>query len=411
MVLKKIMHYFCGRSLEKVTAKTNALIRDVEQREKAAVGRLRAKANEYRAEAIAYKKKRDAELQDFVQFFNEQVGRAEVYVPHLGDFQDKMFVCFDSWMNTSIAEQQIQLLSDRISTKYKMLDFVTALKVAMNKLTQRNERNEWRHMTKERSIPVESAFIERTVRQVSISQKNNSESIRHELSRLKSHSIALQTEINELRHERDQLITSSSELMEKHRANKADLQAQYGKCCEIFGEIKDKFSDRFGSASTQNSLADAWIAGIQGGVTLQKLISTHKGTAEIQQEAHDAFNEISEEFHAIRARIDESHKSGDFGTFVNDKATRDRLYLERQRTGEKRREISTARKVIYARGNELKEMLSKFDSLQPDESIRRIVEIFRMGKDFDVHRAIGVRTREERRKHYELKNQNRHVTP
>ena len=55
----------------------------------------------------------------------------------------------------------------------------------------------------------------------------------------------------------------------------------------------------------------------------------------------------------------------------------------------------------------MKDMLDKFASLQPDESIRRIVEIFRMGKDFDVHRAIGVSTREDRRKHYALKNQSR----
>jgi len=30
-----------------------------------------------------------------------------------------------------------------------------------------------------------------------------------------------------------------------------------------------------------------------------------------------------------------------------------------------------------------------------------------MGKDFNVHRALGVSTREDRRKHYELKNQSR----
>ena len=52
-------------------------------------------------------------------------------------------------------------------------------------------------------------------------------------------------------------------------------------------------------------------------------------------------------------------------------------------------------------------MLDKFASLQPDESIRRIVEIFRMGQDFDVHRAIGVSTLEDRRKHYQLNNKNR----
>lgn len=407
MILKKIMHFFCGRSLEKETAKTNALIREVEQHEKAARERLQAKADEYKADAIAYKKKRDAELKDFIQFLNEQVGRAETYVPHLGDFQDKMFVCFDSWMNTSIAEQQTQLLSERINTKFKMLDFITALRVELNKLTQRNERNDWRHMIKERPILVSSTFIDHAVRQLSINQKNNSESIRHDLSRLKSHSKSLQIELKELCHQRDQIIASSRELMEKHRANKADLNEQYRKCSEIFGEIKDMFSDRFGSTSTESRLADTWIAEIEAGVTLPKLFSLHKGTADLQQDANYEFNTISENFDAIRTKIAENRRLGDFDTLENDKATRDRLYLERQEVAEKRREILTARKVIYARGNELKEMLGKFESLQPDESIRRIVGIFSMGKDFDVHRAIGVSTREDRRKHYELKNQNK----
>ncbi|MFM0526435.1 hypothetical protein PQR11_15790 [Paraburkholderia strydomiana] len=407
MILKKIMHFFCGRSLEKETAKTNALIREVERHEKAAMERLKAQADDYRAQVVAYKKKRDAELKEFIAFVNKQLGLAEAYVPHLGDFQDKMFVCFDSWMNTSIAEQKIQLLSERITNKYHMLDFITALQVELNKLTQRNERNEWRHMIKERPIPVSSTFIERTVRQVSNNQKSSSESIRHDLSRLKSHSMTLQTETKELCHERDLLIASSRELIEKHKGHKAELNDQYRKCSELFCEIKDGFSDHFGSAATGSSLADSWIAKIEGAVTLPKLFSTHKGTADIQREVQDEFNNLTNDFQDIRSRIDANRQSGDFSTFNQDKATRDRLFRERQEVGERRREISTARKMIYERGNELKEMLGKFDSLQPDESIRRIVEIFRMGKDFDVHRAIGVSTREDRRKHYEIKNQNR----
>lgn len=407
MILKKIMHFFCGRSLEKETAKTNALIREVEQHEKAAMERLKAQADDYRAQVATYKKQRDAELKEFIAFMNKQLGLAEAYVPHLGDFQDKMFVCFDSWMNTSIAEQKIQLLSERITTKFHMLDFITALQIELNKLIQRNERNEWRHMIKERPILVSSTFIERTVRRVSNNQKSSSESIRHDLSRLKSHAMTLQTEIKELRHERDLLIASSRELIDKHKAHKAELNDQYRKCSELFGEIKDGFSDHFGSAATGNSLADSWIAEIEGAVTLPKLFSTHKGTADIQREVQDEFNDLTNDFQDIRSRIDANRQSGDFSTFNEDKATRDRLFLERKEVGERRREISTARKVIYERGNELKEMLGKFDSLQPDESIRRIVEIFRMGKDFDVHRTIGVSTREDRRKHYELKNQNR----
>lgn len=407
MILKKIMHFFCGRSLEKETAKTNALIRKVEQHEKAAMERLKTQADDYRAQVAAYKKKRDAELKEFMAFMNKQLGFAESYVPHLGDFQDKMFVCFDSWMNTSIAEQKIQLLSERITTKFQMLDFIKALQIELNKLIQRNERNEWRYMIKERPILVNSTFIERTVRQVNNNQKSSSESIRHDLSRLKSHAMTLQTEMKELRHERDLLFASSRELIEKHKAHKTELNDKYRKCSELFGQIKDGFSDHFGSTATGNSLADSWIAGIEGAVTMPKLFSTHKETADIQREVQDEFNDLTNDFQDIRSKIDANRQSGDFSTFNEDKATRDKLFRERQEVGERRREISTARKVIYERGNELKEMLGKFDSLQPDESIRRIVEIFRMGKDFDIHRAIGVSTREDRRKHYELKNQNR----
>jgi hypothetical protein len=262
-------------------------------------------------------------------------------------------------------------------------------------------------MIKERPILVSSTFIERTVRQVRKDQKNNSKSIRHDLSRLKSHSTTLQTKIKELRHEHGQLIASSRELIEKHKAHKAELNDQYRKCSELFGEIKDGFSDHFGSAATGNSLADSWVTEIEGSVTLPKLILKHKGTADVQREVQDEFNNLTNDFQDIRSRIAASRQSGDFSTFNEDKATRDRLFRKRQEVGERRCEISAARKVIYERGNELKELLGKFDSLQPDESIRRIVEIFRMGKDFDVYRAIGVSTREGRRKHYELKNQNR----
>ena len=402
-----MMHFFCGRSLEKETAKTNALISKVEQHEKAAMERLKDRADDYRAQVATYKKKRDAELKEFIAFMNKQHGLAEAYVPHLGDFQDKMFVCFDSWMNTSIAEQKMRLLSERITTKFHMLDFITALQVELNKLTQRNERHEWRHMIKERPILVSSKLIESTVRQVSNNQKSSSESIRHDLSRLKSHSMTLQTEIKKLRHERDLLIASSRELIEKHKAHKAELNDQYKKCSELFCEIEDGFSDHFGSAATGSSLADSWIAEIEGAVTLPKLFSMHKGTADIQRQVQDELSNLTSDFQDIRSRIDANRQSGDFSSLNEDKATRDRLFRERQEIEIRRREISTARKLIYERGNELKEMLGKFNSLQPDESIRRIVEIFRMGKDFDVHRAIGVSTREDRRKHYELKNQNR----
>lgn len=407
MMLKKIMHFFCDRSLEKETAKTNSLIRQVEQHEKAAMERLKAQAINYQTKVATYKKARDVEFKEFIAFMNKQLGLADAYVRHLGDFQDKMFVCFDSWMKTSIAEQEIQLLSARITTKLHLREFITALQMEMNKLSQRKERNEWHHMIKARPVLVSSEFIQRTVWQVNNNQKSNSKSISCNLSRLKSHLTALRREIEELRHKRDQLITSSRDLIGKHQAHKAKLNDQYRNCNKLFREIQDGFSNHFGSVATGNSLADSWIAKIEGAVTLSKLFSTHKGTADIQKEVQHELDDINNDFRDIRCRIKANRQIGDFSTLSGDKVTRDRLYHEREQACKRQLEISAARDVIYKRGNELKEMLGKFDSLEPDKSIRRFVEIFGLGKDFDVHRVIGISTRESRRRHYELKNQNR----
>lgn len=401
------MHFFCGRSLEKETAKTNSLIYKVEQHEKAAMERLKAQDSNYQTQIATYKKERDVEFKEFIAFMNKQLVLAEAYVIHLGDFQDKMFVCFNSWMNTSIAEQEIQLLFARITTKIHLREFITALQMEMNKLSQRKERNEWHHMIKERPVRVSSDFIQRTVCQVNNNQKSNSKSIKCDLSRLKSHLTALRREIEELRHKLDQLKTSSRELIAKHQDHKAKLKDQYRNCNKLFREIQDGFSNHFGSGATGNSLADSWIANIEGGVTLSKLFSAHKGTADMQKEVQDELYVLNKDFRDIRSRIEANHQSGDFSTLSEDKATRDRLYHERKQADKRRCEIKAARDVIYKRGNELKEMLGKFDSLHPDKSIRRFVEIFGLGKDFDVHRAIGISTRESRRKYYELKNQNR----
>lgn len=405
MILKKLMHFLCGRSLEKEVAKTNALIREAEQHEKAAMERLKAQADDYRSQVALYKEARDSEFKEFVAFMNEQLDLAESYVPHLGDFQDKMFVCFESWMNTSVAEQRIQLLIKQITGKRQMLDFITVLQVELGRLTQRKERDEWRHMIKERPIQVRATLIKHYENQVDKNQKSSSASIRDDLMRLKSHSVTLRKEIKELCNERDQLVASSKEVMNKHKGLKSELNHQYRTCIELFSQINNRLSDHFGAATTGNSLADEFISIIEGPVTLPKLFSIHKVTADVQTKAQDEFNSLSDDFQSVRARIAASRLNGDFATFNEDKAKRDSLYHECHTAREKLREIRAARRVIRERIDEIKKMLAKFDSLHPDESIRRIVDVFCMDKGFNVHHAIGVSTRGDRRKHHELKIQ------
>lgn len=407
MMLKKLMHLFCGRTLEKEVAKTSALVREVEVREKAAMSRLKAKADDYRSQADAYRKNIDATLNAFIAFMSGQVRDAESYARCLGDFQDKMFVCFDSWINTSIVQQKIQLLHEKIATKRQLLDFVRVLQAELDTLIQRNERSAWHAMIQERSIPTASPLIERNVRQVNNALKSSNNAIRQDMKRLRSHAARLRTELDELRHEWDSLQASGREVIETHRQHKAELNEHYRTCSELFGKIRDRFSDHVGAAPTANLLTNSWIADIDGSVTLAKLIATHRHTSEVQKELQYEWNRLSSDFQEARSRIEESRRSGDFSTFDQQKSTRDRLYHERRKVGDQRHKIADAREVLQARINEVKSMLGNFSSLHPDESIRHCAKIFNMGDDFDMHRAIGVSTAEDRKRHYALKKQSR----
>lgn len=407
MMLKKLMHLFCGRKLEKEAAKTSALVREVEVREKAAMSRLKAKADDYRSQADAYRKNLDATLNAFIAFMSSQVREAESYAGCLGDFQDKMFVCFDSWMNASIMQQKIQLLHEKTATKRQLLDFVRVLQAELDTLIQRNERSAWHAMIQERPIPTASPLIERNVRQVNNALKSSNNAIRQDMKRLRSHATGLRTELDELRHEWDSLQASGREAIEAHRKHKAELSEHYRTCSELFVKIRDRFSDHVGAAPTANLLTNSWIADIDGSVTLAKLIATHRHTSEVQKELQYKLIQLSSDFQEARSRIEECHRSGDFSNFDQEKLTRDWLFHERREVGEQRRKIADARGVLQARINEVKSMLGNFSSLHPDESIRHCVKIFDMGDDFDMHRAIGVSTAEDRKKHYALKKQSR----
>lgn len=407
MILKKLMHFFCGRSLEKEAAKTSALIREIESREKSAMSRLKAKADDCRSQADAYRKSRDTTLNTFIAFMSSQVREAESYVRCLDDFQDKMFVCFDSWMNTSIVQQKIQLLHEKTATKRQLLDFVRVLQAELDTLIQRNERSAWHTMIQERTIPTSSPLIERNVRQVNSALKSSNNAIRLDMKRLRSHATRLRTELDELRHERDSLQASGREIIEAHRRHKVELNEHYRTCSELFGKIRDRFSDHVGAAPTANLLTNSWIADIDGCVTLTKLIVTHRHTSEAQKELRHELTQLSSDFQEARSRIEESRRSGDFSNFDQEKSTRDRLFHERLEVGEQYREIANARGVLQVRINDVKSMLGNFTSLHPDESIRHYVDIFGMGDDFDMYRAIGVSTADDRKKYYALKKQSR----
>lgn len=379
------------------------MISQVELREAQARENLEAKAAEYRAALADHQKKREAELHEYIAFLNDQVGMAKEYVPYLGDFQDMMFVCLESWMNASIPEQKMELLRDKINTKYSMRNLVLALLSELNKISQRQERTAWQGMIKTRPIRVESEFITDSIKKQSKAQFMMDSALDRDMRQLGSFATQLKMEISKLESERDALKAHSAELLANHRANKEKLAALYRTCSDKFNDIKAEFINYFGSKPTGSSLADQWISEIDGDITLQKLIAINREHKEEHEDAKADFNDLKNRFNEIHTRINDNYSLEDFSTMKDDKQERNRLHEEKQEAFELMKELGGARTVIFELGNSIKEMLNKFSSLDPDHSITKIIKQFEMDEDFDTYRSIGVSTKADRKRYNEQK--------
>jgi hypothetical protein len=126
MLLKFLTHLFCSSSLERERSKTDSAVAEYQQKEAQVKARLTRQAEEYRDLANVHQAKRNKELDEFVAILNTTVTSAHEYLLDLAQFEDFVFVAFNSWMRIDLEKKQIDLLSEKLRTLYASLDLLNA---------------------------------------------------------------------------------------------------------------------------------------------------------------------------------------------------------------------------------------------------------------------------------------------
>jgi hypothetical protein len=241
MFFKAIVHWWASSKLEKEEAHTQSLIREFDRAKDAANKRIQAKKSDYSSNIKAHQEKRNKELKTHIDFMNEQLKVTADYLHRLNDFQSFMFTCVDSWMHMDLCRQEIDIVSQKLSTIFSTMSLLDAYISELTKLSQRQGRHVWREFTEARKLTVTNDFVEKTKACINRTSKSNHDEFKNELKRIQSHRNALNKEVNELRAQRAALFESNKAVVEQHKANKNALTEKYESCVGHWNQISKKF--------------------------------------------------------------------------------------------------------------------------------------------------------------------------
>lgn len=404
MLLKFLTHIFCSSSLEKERSKTDSAIAEYQQKEAQVKARLTRQAEEYRDLANAHQVKRNKELDEFVAILNTTVTSANEYLPDLAQFQDFMFVAFNSWIRIDLEKKKIDLLSEKLRTLYASRDLLNAYETEINRLTQREERHAWHLTVKEKPVRISSELIDSTIEQLSRNRNTDARQFKENIQRIRSHKLHLRGQIRGLENQRDEYKNGYEMILKEHDGVKAELSKRYKHCTEKLKVIRARLEDYYCRQPTKSDIANSWIDAISGLIRTQDLKELHRNTKEEFETAKLKLQLARDERSDILDRIQRCRDTDDYSDFTSLKTMKTAAQARFNSAKTEYSVISLARTVIFERPKEVNGLLSHLDKLSPDQSILNIMKIFEVDDTFNPMRAIGVSTAEQRRLHWEKKN-------
>jgi methionine synthase II (cobalamin-independent) len=404
MLLKFLTHLFCSSSLERERSKTDSAVAEYQQKEAQVKARLTRQAEEYRDLANVHQAKRNKELDEFVAILNTTVTSAHEYLLDLAQFEDFVFVAFNSWMRIDLEKKQIDLLSEKLRTLYASLDLLNAYEAEINRLTQKEERHAWHLTVKERPVRISSDLVEATIDQLVRTRNTSARQFKEDIKRIMSHKLHLRGQIRDLENQRDEYKNGYYQSQKEHDQVKAELSKRYKHCTEKFKAIRATLEDYYCRQPTKSNVANSWIYALSGLIHTQNLKDLHRNTKDEFETAKLEYHQVRDERSEILDRIQQCRDTDDYSDFSSLKtkklAVQDHFNLAK--TGYLG--INDARKAIYERPKEVNGLLTRLDKLLPDQSILNIMKIFDVDDTFNPMRAIGVSTDEQRRLHWKKNN-------
>jgi hypothetical protein len=404
MFLKAIAQSWAESKLEKETAHTQSLIRELDDAKAAANKRVEAKRSDYSRKIKEHQEKRNKELKNYISFMNEQLKSAGDSLPELNNFQKFTFSCVDSWLHVDLCQQEINIISQKLNAIYSTIGLLDAYMSELTKQLQRQGRYVWHEFTAARELTVVNDFVDNTKRRIERASKSSDNEFKNELKRLQSHRATLFKDANALRAERSALIENKKAVNDKHDANKMALAEKYDACVEDWNVIAKKFESFYAHQPSDNRQVNEWLKKCVDGGTLPEIIETIGKANEIVNDAYEVMRELKDEYQHYRHRVQTAHDTKDYpDTFAHDKAERGRLEPQVREAFENRTSLVEARTILFTRRDELRGYIERIKPLHPDAAIESLCEMLNADREFNTWFAFGFNTKNQRREHWEMK--------
>lgn len=401
---KYVAQSWASSKLEQEEAHTQSLLRKLDRAKAVANENLQAKKNDYSRKIKAHQENRNEQLKVHIDFMNEQLQITAGYLPELNQFQSFTFTCVDSWMHVDLCQQELDIVSQKISAVVTTIGLIDSYISEINRLSQRQGRHAWRELTAARELTVPNDFIEKAKDRIDRTSKFNHDELKNELKRLQSHRNALYKEATSLRAERADLIRRKKMLDKQHSENKKALTEKYESCTEHWRQIAKKFEAYYAFEVSELRYVNEWLADLKEGGTLPEIIQVIGTANEIVKSATETFNNLNDEYQPYKRRVKAARDSNEYpDTFANDNAQRKRLAPMVTAAFEDKKALVDARSFLYTRRDELRGYIDRIKPLHPDAAIDAMCEILNADREFNTWLAFGINTSKQRREHWEKK--------
>ena len=401
---KYVAQSWASSKLEQEEAHTQSLLRKLDRAKAVANENLQAKKNDYSRKIKAHQEKRNEQLKVHIDFMNEQLQITAGYLPELNQFQSFTFTCIDSWMHVDLCQQELDIVSKKISAVVTTIGLIDSYISEINRLSQRQGRHAWRELTAARELTITNNFVEKAKDRIDRTSKFNHDELKNELKRLQSHRNALYKEATNLRAERADLIRRKKMLDKQHSENKKALTEKYESCTEHWRQIAKKFEAYYAFEVSELRYVNEWLADLKEGGTLPEIIQVIGTANEIVKSATETFNNLNDEYQPYKLRVKAARDSNEYpDTFANDNAQRKRLAPMVTAAFEDKKALVDARSFLYTRRDELRGYIDRIKPLHPDAAIDAMCEILNADREFNTWLAFGINTSKQRREHWKKK--------
>lgn len=392
-MLKKIIHYFTSRSLEKHRHKTQCMIDEYEREAAASQARVQNQANAYKLEIQQLAQLREEQLKNYVQLLNDHIEKTTDYMAHLKELPQAMYVCVETWLRKNIIEQRWKLEKDKAQVIHSTISYLDELMEEMIRLSRKEDRGTWQALIAERPMRIVTSDISKHAKRFQKETEADAKTFDKDLRRIRSHKVQLRKQQSELRKSISSLKAEVDHCREQHRQVKLRLQEINQRCGSKFRGLQEIFENFYQFSQSESALANEWISQMPYGGTFREINQALIDSKPDWEVAKSNTSYLNNRRKHIQVRIEQAYENHDYSTIDADKTERSGIFQALSAAREQQDRLYSARQVFVHRRDEIKKLMGWINEFHPAKTIEQVFTLLSRQDDDIYWPAIGLATK------------------